>query len=296
MSFKWQAEHMTAFLEAYKKNECLWNNKCTDYSKTSARDNAYELMLSDLNLPGLTILDIKAKIKTIRTRYVAELTKVRSSEKEAAADSDTDIYVPRLFWFKRADKFLRDVVLPKPMKGKDPTETSFLNHYKQENNPDADNDCSTSVENTRQSPVVSHVSHQTRSKRLSNNPSDSKPSKRLKQTTLFYDNNDEHRNEFDVFCESLAIQLKKMPLQRAVICQENLQRVMTQERLYQLSELEDNHRNFEESHRSGTPNSEREQSVRSVPLGSQAKIQNNQQVSDEEDNKTNFIPELHWDI
>lgn len=37
-------------------------------------------------------------------------------------------------------------------------------------------------------------------------------------------------DEFDLFCKSLAVQLKKMPLNRALICQEKLQSVMTQER------------------------------------------------------------------
>jgi hypothetical protein len=42
-------------------------------------------------------------------------------------------------------------------------------------------------------------------------------------------------HEFDAFCNSLAIQLKKMPLRQALICQEKLQAVMTQHRLSLLS-------------------------------------------------------------
>lgn len=69
-------------------------------------------MLTDLNLPGLTVADIKAKIKTIRTRYVAELSKIRNSERSGA--SVDEVYEPRLFWFKDADVFLRNVCTPKP--------------------------------------------------------------------------------------------------------------------------------------------------------------------------------------
>lgn len=43
-------------------------------------------------------------------------------------------------------------------------------------------------------------------------------------------------DEFDLFGKSLAVQLKKMPLQRALICQQNLQQVMMDERMYQLNE------------------------------------------------------------
>jgi hypothetical protein len=43
-------------------------------------------------------------------------------------------------------------------------------------------------------------------------------------------------DEFDCFGRSLAIQLKNMPLQRALICQQELQKVMMDERMYQLNE------------------------------------------------------------
>jgi hypothetical protein len=42
-------------------------------------------------------------------------------------------------------------------------------------------------------------------------------------------------DEFDFFGKSLAVQLRKMPLQRALICQQKLQ-VMLDERMYQLNE------------------------------------------------------------
>jgi hypothetical protein len=42
-------------------------------------------------------------------------------------------------------------------------------------------------------------------------------------------------HKFYAFCNSLATQLKKMPLRQALICQEKLQAVMTQHRLSLLS-------------------------------------------------------------
>lgn len=44
-------------------------------------------------------------------------------------------------------------------------------------------------------------------------------------------------DEFDLFGKSIALQLRNMPLERALICQETLQAVMRQERLYQLHHL-----------------------------------------------------------
>lgn len=42
-------------------------------------------------------------------------------------------------------------------------------------------------------------------------------------------------DEFDLFAKSIAVQLKKMPLDRAFVCQEKIMHVMKQERLNQLT-------------------------------------------------------------
>lgn len=63
----------------------------------------------------------------------------------------------------------------------------------------------------------------------------------IKQLKTLSEENKQDLNEFDVFCDSLAIQLKKMPLDRALICQEQLQKVMTQERLFQLTSHPQSH-------------------------------------------------------
>jgi hypothetical protein len=43
-------------------------------------------------------------------------------------------------------------------------------------------------------------------------------------------------DEFDLFARSLMIELKKMPLERALICRQKLLQVMMDERVYQLKE------------------------------------------------------------
>lgn len=63
----------------------------------------------------------------------------------------------------------------------------------------------------------------------------------IKQLKTLSEENKQDLNEFDVFCDSLAIQLKKMPLDRALICQGQLQKVMTQERLFQLTSHPQSH-------------------------------------------------------
>jgi len=57
-------------------------------------------MVKQLNIPDLTPEDVKLKIKSIRSIYSSELAKVLKSEKSGAGRDD--IYVPKLFWFKKS--------------------------------------------------------------------------------------------------------------------------------------------------------------------------------------------------
>lgn len=111
MVFKWRDDFIEPFLDQYRQYECLWNISSDSYKNRDTRDKAYESMCSALCLPGLSVNDIKTKIKTIRTNYKSELNKILKSEKSGAGLND--VYVPRLFWFKKADEFLRGVSVAK---------------------------------------------------------------------------------------------------------------------------------------------------------------------------------------
>lgn len=71
-------------------------------------------------------------------------------------------------------------------------------------------------------------------KRSADDGDDPELNERGKKPKL-YSRSREDFHEFDVFCHSLAIQLKRMPLERALLCQQKLQHVMTEERLEQLA-------------------------------------------------------------
>lgn len=107
MVHKWKEEETPIFLDLYKNHECLWNNKSEMYKNRVLRDKAMKALLSELNIADVVETDIKLKIKSIRTRYMAELNKVLKSEKSGTGRDD--IYVPKLFWFSQADSFLRPV-------------------------------------------------------------------------------------------------------------------------------------------------------------------------------------------
>lgn len=111
MVFKWRDDYIDQFLDEYRQQECLWNISSDSYKNRDTRDKAYESICSALNLPGLSVNDIKTKIKTMRTNYKCELNKILKSQKSGAGLSD--VYLPRLFWFKKADEYLRGVSVAK---------------------------------------------------------------------------------------------------------------------------------------------------------------------------------------
>jgi hypothetical protein len=107
MVFKWTDDQTQLVLDLLSNQECLWNVKSENYRNRNIRDKALEETLKQLNIPDLTQEDVKLKINSIPRRYSSELAKILKSEKSGAGPDD--IYVPKLFWFKQADLFLRSV-------------------------------------------------------------------------------------------------------------------------------------------------------------------------------------------
>jgi hypothetical protein len=111
MVHKWRDDHTQLVLDLLSNQECMWNVKSGNYRNRNIRDKALEEMVKQLNIPDLTQEDVKLKIKSTRSRYSSELAKVLKSEKSGAGQDN--IYVPKLFWFKQADLFLRSVCTPR---------------------------------------------------------------------------------------------------------------------------------------------------------------------------------------
>lgn len=96
---------ITDFLEAYRRQPCLYNSLLDTYKNRESREEAYGAIIRALKIPQLTVVDIKLKIKSVRTVYSKEL-RIWMREKELGRS-----YEPKLFWFKLADSFLRSVSL-----------------------------------------------------------------------------------------------------------------------------------------------------------------------------------------
>ncbi|KAF5278920.1 hypothetical protein FQR65_LT15495 [Abscondita terminalis] len=115
MVFKWKDDHTPLILSLMKDRQCLWNTKAETYKNKVHRENALKEIVKELNIQDVTVEDVKLKIKTIRTRYSSELTKVNKSVKSGTGPDD--VYVPKLFWYKQADTFLHAVCIPRSSTG-----------------------------------------------------------------------------------------------------------------------------------------------------------------------------------
>lgn len=107
MSLKWSESVMLKFLELYQNHDCLWNHRLDKYKNRDARESALGSIIKEMEIDGLTIADLKNKIKTIRTMYKKEHSLVCKSKKSGMGTDE--IYVPKLFWYKTADLFLNNV-------------------------------------------------------------------------------------------------------------------------------------------------------------------------------------------
>ncbi|CAG4996374.1 unnamed protein product [Parnassius apollo] len=101
--------------------------------------------------------------------------------------------------------------------------TEYENTEKSQETPQA-KDSGHSQTSKDEQPLANITQAPRNRKRCSDTPID----KTIKQLKIISDdakNNTE--DEFDLFCRSLAVQLKRMPLHRALICQQKLQEVLT---------------------------------------------------------------------
>lgn len=107
MTLKWSESIMMKFLELYQKYDCLWDHRTDNYRNRDAREDALGCIVKEMDIPAITIADIKNKIKIIRTMYKKEHSLVCKSIHSGMGRDE--LYVPKLFWYKRADMFLNNV-------------------------------------------------------------------------------------------------------------------------------------------------------------------------------------------
>jgi hypothetical protein len=107
---RWNVNEIIKFLELYETYELLWNIRHQDYTNKNKRDLSFEKLVLQLREHGFENIDVelvRKKLKTIKTVYRQELSKITKSKKSGVGTDD--LYKPKLAWFEKADSFLRGV-------------------------------------------------------------------------------------------------------------------------------------------------------------------------------------------
>lgn len=92
-------------INLYKQKEQLWNYKSHLYKRTDLKKKAWGEIAKQFRKD---IVDVKCKLKSLRSAYVSEKKKVDDSKNSGAGPDD--IYEPFLFYFD-AFSFLDDVIV-----------------------------------------------------------------------------------------------------------------------------------------------------------------------------------------
>ncbi|RZF43017.1 hypothetical protein LSTR_LSTR014135 [Laodelphax striatellus] len=93
MAPRWDEELTMRFLELYKQHPCLWDQFSPLYKLKKARDTALAKIVFNLNIHGFGVAEAKLKIKSLRSTYLGEVSKMNKS-----GSGTDDVYKSNLRW------------------------------------------------------------------------------------------------------------------------------------------------------------------------------------------------------
>lgn len=107
-NIKWDVE-TTIFIQLYKLNPCLWNFKSPEYKIKQKRNAAYNSIVNGMNITGFGTLEVKNKIKKLRSTYQQENKKIQESKKSGAGLSN--VYTSNIKWLKEMEEVFTKMFL-----------------------------------------------------------------------------------------------------------------------------------------------------------------------------------------
>lgn len=103
---RWGESVTLEFVKIYLKHECLWNPEHPSYKLKYEREKAYSAIGSEFKkttTKSLNTLEVKLKIKNLRTTYAQQVHKILEKS------SPDSIYEPSLIWFNEMDRCLKNL-------------------------------------------------------------------------------------------------------------------------------------------------------------------------------------------
>lgn len=108
MARKFNADETLKLVQLYREHECLWNMRCQEYKNKQNRTSALQQIRTEIGIEGITIEEIKNKIKSIRNTYYLEVDKIEKSTRSGAGGN---VYIPRVTWFEELNSFIKNVAV-----------------------------------------------------------------------------------------------------------------------------------------------------------------------------------------
>ncbi|KAF5279714.1 hypothetical protein FQR65_LT15275 [Abscondita terminalis] len=109
----WSTEQVQMIIDHYRSTPLLFMVKHPDYFNKCKRSQAINNLILQLNRPGTTENDVKAKWNSLKTTYMAEKRKVLACASSGAGEDE--MYKPKLWYYSQL-YFLDDHVTPRKSK------------------------------------------------------------------------------------------------------------------------------------------------------------------------------------
>ncbi|VVD05990.1 unnamed protein product [Leptidea sinapis] len=203
--------------QLYKLNPCLWNFKSPEYKIKQKRDAAYNSIVNGMNIMGFGTLEVKNKIRNLRSMYQQENIKIQESKKSGAGLSN--VYTSNIKWLKEMEEVF----------SKDLNKNVFENDSSSatSSHPNINQEVLANTSNHQQAPLTvttTATGNTARAKkRTKENFQAVSDLKKLNDGI-----NSESETVFDVFGRSVALQLKNLSAENALIAQSRIQNILTE--------------------------------------------------------------------
>ncbi|XP_034833092.2 uncharacterized protein [Maniola hyperantus] len=236
---------ISKFIEEFRKNSCLWNILHPEYRNKKSRMKAYNRLLkfSKAAEPNITIDEIKKKIQSMRASHRKERRKVASSLLKAT--SPKEFYVPKLWYYKQLEFLNTQVEEPFETTNVDEDDQLLSEKFNNENiseksinfdeievkvqpSDDDDNESVKSITSNLSLNTANplHETWESASASISKKPR-METNQSIEQNIRNNNTNetlnyiartlDRNKDEFDIFGQSVAAELRKMNSKQQII-------------------------------------------------------------------------------
>ncbi|GBL89751.1 hypothetical protein AVEN_104688-1 [Araneus ventricosus] len=106
-NMRFSEEQTCKFVDLLQEHECLWNNTIDSYKSRQMRYRAVETIAADMALPEFNCKEVRLKSKSLRSTYHLEVGKIQKSVRSGMATEN--LYVPSMKRFNTMDGYMKNV-------------------------------------------------------------------------------------------------------------------------------------------------------------------------------------------